>query len=430
MNIRLYANPAVRAAYLKNQTETAVKQPDVSPAARTQDEVSISPEAREALAKQTAQAQRTENVTATEETADNCNFTSFTSFAEEFDRVTQDYLDTVRAHYADGHAENLTYDDPSYHAWDKYKNTESPCFCGDLPPDERAWAYDMEMDLLRGGRHLQLLNPYAFPDGAPTLESAALEANRACREQISQSIQDIFDRNNIDLPKDASFRLTVDPSYTIRVSGLQNKELTAEIEKALNCGDNGKNLYNHLKVTSPNGGTLGVNYADGRLETTDSALTDQALAEIKKQNSETASHYFETYDPHQGPLEPIGGYQESPWFPSMTPERSDRADSAIRLGWPEFKLRTDAEDRPPVLIANNRENINPLDLMGTEYSKPAADLLKTIEDYFNAENQKNSEFPIQEAVELFTEKSKLTDSPLVRAILELLKEVWMNRHTI
>ena len=170
------------------------------------------------------------------------NRTTFTSFAEEFSKITQDYADIIRNYYAAEHEENLTYDSPSTHIWNKYKNPDSPDFRADLSEDERAWAYDQELDLLSGGKHLQMSNPYAFASAGvpPTLASAAMQANKACREQIDQSIQNLLIENGIELPADISFHLTADQDYTIHITGLEDEEQAAAIEQALNCGDNGK----------------------------------------------------------------------------------------------------------------------------------------------------------------------------------------------
>ena len=39
--------------------------------------------------------------------------TTFTTFAEEFSKITQDYANTIREHYAGEHEENLTYAPPA-----------------------------------------------------------------------------------------------------------------------------------------------------------------------------------------------------------------------------------------------------------------------------------------------------------------------------
>ncbi len=230
------------------------------------------------------------------------DITTFTSFAEEFSKITQDYSNTIRDYYAREHEENLTYDDPAVHIWNKYKNPDSPDFRSDLSEDERAWAYDQELDLLSGGKHLQLSNPFAFASagGPPTLASAAMQASQACREQIGQSIQDLFAESDIEVP--SSFRLTVDQNnYSIHVAGVEDKELTEAMEQVLNQGSNGKNLYDHLKLTTPNGEALGVDYADGHLADVDTQreMDDSTLSEIKKQAGPTWARYSSTYNPHQ-----------------------------------------------------------------------------------------------------------------------------------
>ena len=245
MDISVTTNPSKRADYMKVQANPAQteKKTDTSAPARTQDEVEISSEARKALAAQGTDTASSVDAVSEEQT-DSSKITTFTTFTEEFSKVTQSYANMIREYYAADHEENLTYDNPSTHIWDKYKNPDSPNFRADLSEDERAWAYDQELDLLSGGKHLQMSNPYAFA-------SAAMQANQACREQIGQSIQDLLAENGIELPTGAAFRLTVDQDYTIHVTGLEDEEQATAIEQALNRGDNGKNLYNHLKLTIP-----------------------------------------------------------------------------------------------------------------------------------------------------------------------------------
>ena len=185
MDISVTTNPSRRADYIKAQTNTvqAEKKTDAFAPARTQDEVAISSEAQETLAKQGVDAASSVDAVS-EEQANGGKTTTFTTFAEEFSKITQGYANKIRDYYTVSHEENLTYDSPSTHIWDKYKNPDSPDFRADLSEDERAWAYDQELDLLSGGKHLQMSNPYVFAltGGAPTLASAAMQANQACRE--------------------------------------------------------------------------------------------------------------------------------------------------------------------------------------------------------------------------------------------------------
>ena len=278
------------------------------------------------MAKQTA---RTEDADAAGEVSEDQEVkepvTAFPSFAVEFDKVTERYTAAVREHYAKAHGENLTYEDPSLHIWDKYKNPESPDFRAGLSEDERAWAYDHEHDMLRGGKHFQLGNPFVF-ENPPTLSSAAMEANQAFREGMDEAIQYIFKQEGIEIPEGASFRLTVDPDYTIHVSGLEDEKLAESIAQALNSGDNGENLHQHLKITSPDGESLGVNYSNGHLEALDAQqeLGKEALAEVRKQVGSICFHYSSAYNPHQGPL----GVMALPGTPERTPAERESSYAA------------------------------------------------------------------------------------------------------
>lgn len=332
MGINITASPGGRAAYVRPHMDAV--QTKGRTAVNSRDVVTISAQAREVMAKQEARVNSADSASAVSEGRINVISSAFTSFAEEFSKITKDYADTIREYYAAEHEENLTYDNPSAHIWDKYKNPESPYFRSDLSEDERAWAYDYEQDLLRGGKHLQIRNLYAFADagGPPTLADAAMRAIQACREQINRSIQDIFAENGIEVP--ASFRLTVDPSdYSIHVSGLEDKELAETIEQALNQGSNGKNLYDYLKLTAPGSGELEVDCVDGHLPAVDpqQELDDETLAEVKNQTCPAWARYND-YDPHKGPLgtmtNPLGDIEG-------TPEEQERINSGIRMSAPE-----------------------------------------------------------------------------------------------
>ena len=295
--------------------------------ASSEDGVTISPEARAAMARQAAAVEGP-----AEELPEVPEALPFPSFADAFSQVTEKYSSQIRDHYAKEHEENLTCDDPYVHVWNKYKNPESTNFRACLSEDERAWAYDQELDLLNDGKHLQMSNPYAFPQGAPTLESAAREANQACREQINQALQDILAKNGIELPKDAAFSLTVDETYTIHVTGLEDEELTAALEEALNRGENGKNLYGHLKVSVPDGEPLTVDYKDGRLSPVDQdrEWDDTSLREMKKQAGPAWTRYSTAYDPHQGPMNDKILTLDSEFVHDQ--EQFDRLCSAVRMG--------------------------------------------------------------------------------------------------
>lgn len=381
MNVGVTSNAASVLAYRKTQTEAAQAKKKTAAALGAKDEITVSQAAKEFSKK-----------------PDSSLKTVFTSFADEFSKVTNEYADTIREHYAKEHAENLTYDNPSLHIWDKYKNAESPDFRSDMSEDERAWAYDQELDMLSGGKHLQMGNPYAFSaaGGPPSLASAAMKALAAARNQIDQSVQTLLAENGIDLADDTSFRLTVEqPGYSIKVSGLEDDALAEAIEQALNSGDNGKNLYNHLKLTGSNS----VEYANGHLAALDAQqeLTDSTLAEIKKQAGPIWARYSSTYNPHQKAMnEKI--LSLNPDSPLNTQERMDRISAAVRVGAPEIIAEFRTRQKDLSLVINENREVDPdgsiaLQTYLRAYAQPAIDARKTITEYYTDAHQENSSYP-------------------------------------
>lgn len=368
MNVGVTSNVASVLAYRKTQTEAAQAEKKTAAGLGAKDEITVSQAAKEFSKK-----------------PDSSLKTVFTSFADEFSKVTNEYADTIREHYAKEHAENLTYDNPSLHIWDKYKNAESPDFRSDMSEDERAWAYDQELDMLSGGKHLQMGNPYAFPaaGGPPSLASAAMKALAAARNQIDQSVQTLLAENGIDLADDTSFRLTVEqPGYSIKVSGLEDDALAEAIEQALNSGDNGKNLYNHLKLT----GSDSVEYVNGHLTALDAQqeLTDSTLAEIKKQAGPIWARYSSTYNPHQKAMnEKI--LSLNPDSPLNTQERMDRMSAAVRVGAPEIIAEFRTRQKDLSLVINENREVDPdgsiaLQTYLRAYAQPAIDARLTLFD--------------------------------------------------
>ncbi len=368
MNVGVTSNAASVLAYRKTQTEAAQAEKKTAAALGAKDEITVSQAAKEFSKK-----------------PDSSLKTVFTSFADEFSKVTNEYADTIREHYAKEHAENLTYDNPSLHIWDKYKNAESPDFRSDMSEDERAWAYDQELDMLSGGKHLQMGNPYAFSaaGGPPSLASAAMKALAAARNQIGQSVQTLLAENGVEIPAGTSFRLTVDPtSYSIKVSGLEDDALAEAIEQALNSGDNGKNLYNHLKLT----GSDSVEYANGHLAALDAQqeLTDSTLAEIKKQAGPIWARYSSTYNPHQEAMnEKI--LSLNPDSPLNTQERMDRISAAVRVGAPEIIAEFRTRQKDLSLVINENREVDPdgsiaLQTYLRAYAQPAIDARLTLFD--------------------------------------------------
>lgn len=66
------------------------------------------------------------------------------------------------------------------------------------------------------------------------------------RDQISQSVQDLLQKNGITIPEGQSFTMRVDANEYIHAVGLDDPELAESIEKAINVGNNGYYLREHI----------------------------------------------------------------------------------------------------------------------------------------------------------------------------------------
>ena len=134
-------NPSRKATSLKPQTNAVQTRGTmaVPVSGNVRDIVTISAQAQETQVNSAVPADEV-----SEEQAGSGS-TTFTSFAEEFSKITEDYANTIREHYAAEHEENLTYDNPSNHIWNKYKNPDSltsALICrrmNGLGPTTRSW---------------------------------------------------------------------------------------------------------------------------------------------------------------------------------------------------------------------------------------------------------------------------------------------------
>lgn len=73
-----------------------------------------------------------------------------------------------------------------------------------------------------------------------------INACQIVRDQISQSVQDLLKKNGIEIPEGQSFTLQVTSDYFIHAVGLDDPELTDAVERALNVGNNGVYLFDHI----------------------------------------------------------------------------------------------------------------------------------------------------------------------------------------
>lgn len=149
----------------------------------------------------------------------------------------------------------MRFPNPNQHIIDKYVNYRSPYFRSDLTEEERRISLEQERRCLYGGQlSVDSYDIALREDGGWSMCKVEINAINEVRSQVSQSVNDLIQKNGINLPEGASFRLNVNPyDYYIRVEGLEDEELAQAIERALNIGENGKRLYEHIEFSNPAG---------------------------------------------------------------------------------------------------------------------------------------------------------------------------------
>ena len=200
MDIRLNMNPSTRAVYLKNKMEsdgTAKQDKTVNPT--SQDTVELSPEAKASCA------------------VPNNTLAKSTSAKGTEPKATSESVRINGIMMKDG-------------KWDDSETT----FSSSLKEIQKI----QDAVTARGGT---LIGTYIGQ-----LEMAAIQATR---NQISQSARELIAKNGITIPEGQSFEMRVygmNDDYYIHVEGLDDPELTAAVEKAINVGNNGFYLYRHI----------------------------------------------------------------------------------------------------------------------------------------------------------------------------------------
>lgn len=149
---------------------------------------------------------------------------------------------------------NKMFDNPREHIRKKYYDRKYPYYVKGLTNLEREIVYENEINVLNG------FNPspnYYDPiiqekfGGKNNVLVEDMEYNQSVRNQIRDSINQLFEENNIVISDDANLQLVVDPyDYKIYALGVED-EIADKIEIVLNKGNNGKNLYSHIEHCNP-----------------------------------------------------------------------------------------------------------------------------------------------------------------------------------
>ena len=130
----------------------------------------------------------------------------------------------------------------------KYYDKNCSWYAGDLTNEERQIAFNYERQMLNTGT----ISGVKYHDSlfrGIEVNGDAVDAARTAfnREMVNAQIGNILKNNGIELSESSQCTFSVDPySYYISVTGV-DEDLKQQMEAALNVGENGKNLYLHIK---------------------------------------------------------------------------------------------------------------------------------------------------------------------------------------
>lgn len=189
------------------------------------------------------------------------NISTTTSIGYQYDGLTEEdrlVNRVLQEHYDKVYQENLSHADPMAYIRSKYCDVTSPNFCSYMTEDQRHTAYLNEKRMLQtGGKHTAGFGRYDYAlrnyDGIYTGGSRETGYQRNtdkekqyARSVINQQISTLFSKNEIMLKKDTDLKFSINPyTYEITVSGNEDKETLSLLERILNEGNNGKNLWTH-----------------------------------------------------------------------------------------------------------------------------------------------------------------------------------------
>lgn len=169
------------------------------------------------------------------------NATAYTDIAEVLREAVKDKY-TKLAEIAQAQ------DNPSEYIARKYGDPTCSWYAGDLSKEERETAWRCERDMLKYGRVMNLpLGDSLFRGITINADTMQVDAYIFDRQRVNAQIGNIMKKNGIEWNEDSSCTFSVDPySYYITVNGT-DEDTKQKMEQALNVGENGKNLYLHIR---------------------------------------------------------------------------------------------------------------------------------------------------------------------------------------
>lgn len=182
-------------------------------------------------------------------------YDGFTEEDRSVQKILQEYYDKV-------YRENISHADPMAYVRSKYCDVTSPNFCSYMTEDQRSIAYRTEKRMLQTGgkpvggfarydyalrNHKDLYTGGSKSNGG-YVRNTDKEKQHA-RNVINQQISTLLSDHGISLSKQMDLRFSINPyTYQLSASGNVDKDTLSLIEKLLNEGDNGKNLWNHAWI--------------------------------------------------------------------------------------------------------------------------------------------------------------------------------------
>ncbi len=149
---------------------------------------------------------------------------------------------------------NKMFDNPKEHIRKKYYDRKYPYYVKGLTNQERRIVYENEINCFEGrtpspNYYDPIIQEKFGAKNNVLVED--MEYNQSVRNQIKDSINQLFEENDIVIPDNVNLQLAVDPyDYKIYALGVKD-ELADKIEIVLNKGNNGRNLYSHIEHCNP-----------------------------------------------------------------------------------------------------------------------------------------------------------------------------------
>lgn len=150
--------------------------------------------------------------------------------------------------------EALKHNEPMQYIYEKYHNPDSSYYASDLTESQRNIAYSCERDMLKFGT----VRGVHYDDslfGGANIFRAANDADEKIfnRRMVNKQLSNMLNNEKISIPSNVSLICTVD-SVTCRISigdntgdNVDRSTLINRIENAINNGNNGLELYMHIR---------------------------------------------------------------------------------------------------------------------------------------------------------------------------------------